>query len=727
MRPDLHAVEATVPPGEKMKRFAVYTVQTGEKGDFAGFGIHPSDDYDLIVFTDDPHLREDGVETRVIDTHGLDPARLSRRPKLLPHRYLPEYEWSLYIDSNARLKDDPTKLQALCGTEQSTFFAFKHPDRDCAYDEAEVVIRLDYDDERRVREQMDHYRSFGFPCEAGLIAGTVLLRQHHDPGAVSVAEEWYEHVLRFSKRDQLSFNFVAWRRGFNIGTLPGSPHENPHVLWPARPRSRRITADFDPEVYSWLNPEVADSGLTPHAHFLESRLSRGVTGRYKRHSWQLRKLANKHRSDKGDIYFNAHCYADIYEAMLSDRRNEPLRVLEMGLLRHDVQARNPGGPYDDAPSLAMWSEFLPNSKIWGFDIADFSAVPLFHNVTIVRGDMGSEEDLSRLIEAAGGGFDIIIDDGSHASHHQQIPLGFLFAHLNPGGLYFIEDLHHQPKHLEPAGAVKTLEVLRSLAGGSEVLTGYVGSEKLNEIRGSIASVSFFDSWDRTFGKIHSDAIAVLRKQPDPKIAREIPMTTTADPKKSIRKFGTYALESGWLRSELEKAPVDKEGSPLPWLCYPAIRFLSERVNSEMNVFEFGSGNSTLWWAERVKAVTSVEHDLQWSAIFRERIPQNVSYNTVELEPGGDYSRFATLSRRGPFDVVVVDGRDRVNCALNSLSELKDDGVIIFDNSERSRYRPAHEALTRNGFKRLKLIGIGPLAVTESDTSIFYRPNNCLDL
>ena len=53
------------------------------------------------------------------------------------------------------------------------------------------------------------------------------------------------------------------------------------------------------------------------------------------------RIANKHHTDKGSLYFNAHGYAAIYESLLRHRRNEDLHILELGLLRHDVQARNP--------------------------------------------------------------------------------------------------------------------------------------------------------------------------------------------------------------------------------------------------------------------------------------------------------------------------------------------------------------------------------------------------
>jgi hypothetical protein len=95
----------------------------------------------------------------------------------------------------------------------------RHPWRDCAYDEAEEVLRGDMDSELRVREQMDQYDRSGFPRHAGLIASTFLLRRHSDETLKRFAEMWFSHVLRYSKRDQLSFNFAARKTGFSYRAL----------------------------------------------------------------------------------------------------------------------------------------------------------------------------------------------------------------------------------------------------------------------------------------------------------------------------------------------------------------------------------------------------------------------------------------------------------------------------------------------------------------------------
>ena len=490
------------------KKSVVYTVLTGDVHVLIDPFPPGSSGYDRICFTQDGALRSDSWEVRVFDSRDLEPERECRRPKLAPHRFLPEYEWSLYVDNRLRFRSDPREIFEAYGSE-SEFVCFRHPDRDCAYEEAEVVIERGYEKEWRVREQMDHYRRHGFPQHAGLAAGTMLLRRHNSPRIVALDEEWFEHVLRFSRRDQLSLDFCAWRHDLRYGTFSGGLRQNELIRWPCVDESSRIPADFDEDVYTWLNPEVVRSALSPRQHFLSEGRKRKL--RYRRPPRCLNRLANKYKSDKGDLYFNAHGYADVYEHYLAELRTAPIRLLEIGLLRHDVQARNPGGPYDDAPSLCMWREYFERASLIGFDIADFSRAPDLRDCQILRGDMSKPEDLMQAVAAAGGALDVIIDDASHASHHQQIALRTLFTHLKRGGLYFVEDLHYQPSALERSKAVKTRDMLEEWSRGRSVPSEFISTDEQERILDQLEFVRFYDSQERFFGALKPRALAVLRK------------------------------------------------------------------------------------------------------------------------------------------------------------------------------------------------------------------------
>jgi hypothetical protein len=172
----------------------------------------------------------------------------------------------------------------------------------------------------------------------------------------------------------------------------------------------------------------------------------------------LTELANKHQSDKGTSFGEAHGYTHAYEQLFAPLRHKRIRLLEIGL-RYDPYYYEVD--HSTSPSLEMWLEYFPNAEIFGFDIKDFSGLRK-DRVTILRGDQGNPADLQRLAAEAGP-LDVIIDDGSHASYHQQLTFVHLFPCLRPSGMYIIEDLHFQPPRLEGMlpSVPKTRDVFRS--------------------------------------------------------------------------------------------------------------------------------------------------------------------------------------------------------------------------------------------------------------------------
>ena len=188
----------------------------------------------------------------------------------------------------------------------------------------------------------------------------------------------------------------------------------------------------------------------------------------------------------------------------------------------------------------------------------------------------------------------------------------------------------------------------------------------------------------------------------------------------------FFLEMGWLRSFLEKRPVDRQGNPIPWLTYPMIEFLEERLTKKMSVFEYGGGHSTIYLAKRVCDITTVEHNQDWYEHLKASVPDNCNLVFRELEYGGDYSRTATDMGK-EYDIILVDGRDRVNCATHSASAVGTSGVIIFDDFERERYQEAASRLKGMGFRQLNFWGFKPGFFDRSNTAIFYRDNNILGL
>lgn len=198
--------------------------------------------------------------------------------------------------------------------------------------------------------------------------------------------------------------------------------------------------------------------------------------------------------------------------------------------------------------------------------------------------------------------------------------------------------------------------------------------------------------------------------------------------KALLSYGHkgYLNSIGWFRAFDEQQAIDGNGDPIPWVTYSFIDFIKGRLNKNLVVFEYGSGSSTLFYADHVRRVVSVEHDEEWYKKIVGSKPGNTEMIYTQLSTDGEYARKAAMLNE-KFDIIIVDGRDRVNCCKHSLSALTEKGVIVLDDSERVAYNDARILLKQAGFKELSFSGISPGLFYLKATSVFYRPDNCLSI
>lgn len=186
---------------------------------------------------------------------------------------------------------------------------------------------------------------------------------------------------------------------------------------------------------------------------------------------------------------------------------------------------------------------------------------------------------------------------------------------------------------------------------------------------------------------------------------------------------SFLNSTGLARSFRENRPVDKNGEPLPWLNYSLIRLLDERLNKSLRVFEYGSGFSTLYFAARTASVTSVEHVPAWVQELQPYLPNNATLTSAM--PGAEYIQ--APNHQPPFDLILVDGLDRVACVEASLNALTPDGVIILDDTHRSEYQTLLAKLRDQGYKTLTFFGPKPTSIIEAQSTIIYRTDNALGI
>lgn len=188
----------------------------------------------------------------------------------------------------------------------------------------------------------------------------------------------------------------------------------------------------------------------------------------------------------------------------------------------------------------------------------------------------------------------------------------------------------------------------------------------------------------------------------------------------------YFDEVGWFNAFYSRLPVDQDNNPIPWVSYSFIDFIKERLNQKHKIFEFGSGNSTFFYSKYAEKVVSVEHNKEWFDKIINSKPENVELLYCELVANGNYC-CTPVTMQEKFDIIIVDGRDRVNCCKQSTKAITESGVIVLDDSEKESYNEGINFLLENGFKHLSFSGISPGLFYKKSTSVFYRVNNCLGI
>lgn len=175
------------------------------------------------------------------------------------------------------------------------------------------------------------------------------------------------------------------------------------------------------------------------------------------------------------------------------------------------------------------------------------------------------------------------------------------------------------------------------------------------------------------------------------------------------------------------SPLDRR---IPWISYSAIDLLEDYLTPGMTVYEFGSGGSTLWLAERVKRVVSIEERDNWATVVSDILRQDGFRNRVEIRrrtadrssPEAFISSpYAQALPEEPADAILIDGcerrpQDDLRPAAFRLAEdrIRPGGLIILDDAKRYLHLREHH--------RAKKVhpcwGFGPCRYDQAETDVF---------
>lgn len=200
----------------------IYTAISGEYDKLQNPGIIEKD-IDYICFTDNKKIKSDIWEIRSLpdSIKYLDANRRAKYPKILPHKLLSEYDVSMWIDGNMKIIRPLYTLMRL-NIEKFNIAFFKHPNnRRSLLDEINACLVLNKDNDEYLLTQYNYYSKinglmnlkFLYPC-CGFI-----LRRHNNVYIKKIMESWWEQIINFSKRDQISFAYILNQYKFEYNIM----------------------------------------------------------------------------------------------------------------------------------------------------------------------------------------------------------------------------------------------------------------------------------------------------------------------------------------------------------------------------------------------------------------------------------------------------------------------------------------------------------------------------
>ncbi len=182
---------------------------------------------DYYCFTNNHSLLSNTWKIIYLDDENCNNILLCRKIKILGHPVINNYDLSLWIDGSLKIVSSVSDfIKKYCSDESYSMYTFKHHERDCIYEEAQVCINLGKANLEDIKKQMQVYKKAKYPEHNGLVETGIIVRRNNDIQLKHTMSLWYEYLVRYTTRDQLSFNFIAYINNFKYYAIPLNIFDN---------------------------------------------------------------------------------------------------------------------------------------------------------------------------------------------------------------------------------------------------------------------------------------------------------------------------------------------------------------------------------------------------------------------------------------------------------------------------------------------------------------------
>ncbi len=197
------------------RKIVVYTAIIGDYDELTTPRV-VDDGVEYVCFTDQKNVKSDIWNIEYLKADSICDSREEvRKIKALPHLFFDDFDSSIWIDANFKIKDS---LVEMIHKYQKTadILLMPHNERICIYDEASVCIAKHISEKENLIKQIVHYYNDGYPYNNGLYCGGLIARNHNVPQVKKTMNDWFSDIKKYSKRDQVSLPYVIEKNDLQI-------------------------------------------------------------------------------------------------------------------------------------------------------------------------------------------------------------------------------------------------------------------------------------------------------------------------------------------------------------------------------------------------------------------------------------------------------------------------------------------------------------------------------
>ncbi len=242
---------------EKTLKRVVYTALIGDYEKFSSFNYEVGPNTRLIVFTDSNELMtENWTKIIVKPRFPNDSIRSARYLKIMGPTILEDVDQSLWVDNTVQLKISPDSILDVLLKKNDVTLPYHSFHRSVAA-EFSAVQAAGYDDFAKIYEQLFHYQISNPEILLQKVFWTAIIARNHTPLVKETMQIWWEQILRYSRRDQLSINYALAETKINVGRYILDNYDSIFHKWPVNTARKREKTKSNTVLDALMNCQIS--------------------------------------------------------------------------------------------------------------------------------------------------------------------------------------------------------------------------------------------------------------------------------------------------------------------------------------------------------------------------------------------------------------------------------------------------------------------------------------